>query len=158
MSSFPEARSFVKKYTSIRVKSDHVKASLWCFGRSCSICWIIGMTGMTSSSKAVMRSFYAINRQSREKPTAHATKEGKSCQMECAKYSEQLFGMLLDLQRIADHITFSLIAIDGGGAAVFSWLGESKAGERLGLSHQNGTTFRTLARYASFQPHFNRLV
>src|SRR6266542_5033167 len=95
MSSFPEARSFVKKYTSIRVKSDHVKASLWCFGRSCSICWIIGMTGMTSSSKAVMRSFYAINRQSREKPTSHATKEGKSCQMECATYSEQLFGMLL---------------------------------------------------------------
>src|SRR6266498_2847397 len=99
MSSFPEARSFVKKYTSIRVKSDHVKSSLWCFGRSCSICWIIGMTGMTSSSKAVMRSFYAINRQSREKPTSHATKEGKSCQMECATYSEQLFGMLLFMKR-----------------------------------------------------------
>src|SRR5215207_2276304 len=95
MSSFPEARFFVKKYTSIRVKSDHVRSPLWCFGRSCSICWIIGMTGVTSSSKAVMRSFYAINRQSREKPTSHDTKDGKSCQMECAKYLEQLFGMLL---------------------------------------------------------------
>lgn len=38
---------------------------------------------------------------------------------------------LLDLARLPDHVTFSLIATDSGGAAVFSWLGSNPSSEQL---------------------------
>src|SRR6185503_2227946 len=38
---------------------------------------------------------------------------------------------LADTSRLLDHITFSLIATDTGGAAVFSWYGENKSSDRL---------------------------
>jgi hypothetical protein len=38
---------------------------------------------------------------------------------------------LSETTSLLDHITFSLIATDTGGAAVFSWYGENKASERL---------------------------
>jgi hypothetical protein len=38
---------------------------------------------------------------------------------------------LLDFNRLPDHVTFSIIATDSGGAAVFSWLGDLPCPERL---------------------------
>jgi hypothetical protein len=38
---------------------------------------------------------------------------------------------LANVSSILDHITFSLIATDNGGAIVFSWLGQSNAGKML---------------------------
>ena len=38
---------------------------------------------------------------------------------------------ILDMTRIVDHLTFSLIATDTGGAAVFSWVGKSEAAEQF---------------------------
>ena len=38
---------------------------------------------------------------------------------------------LLTFGTLPDHISFSLIPIDSGGAAVFSWLGENKTSEKL---------------------------
>ncbi len=38
---------------------------------------------------------------------------------------------LLDFNKLPDHVTFTIIATDSGGAAVFSWLGDCPASERL---------------------------
>ncbi len=38
---------------------------------------------------------------------------------------------LYDLATLSEHVTFSLIATDIGGAAVFAWLGSSAAAGRL---------------------------
>ncbi len=38
---------------------------------------------------------------------------------------------LLVLNKIPDHVNFSIVTTDKGGAAVFSWLGDNNASERL---------------------------
>jgi hypothetical protein len=41
---------------------------------------------------------------------------------------------LIELNKLPDHVTFSIIATDTGGAAIFSWLGEPPYSERLANS------------------------
>src|SRR5439155_24833026 len=96
MSSFPEARFFVKKYTSIRVKSDNVRSSLWCFGRSCSICWIIGVTGARSSLKVVIGSFLCDKHARQREINLLLYQSGQKLSNEMYKNVEHLFGMLLE--------------------------------------------------------------
>jgi hypothetical protein len=44
---------------------------------------------------------------------------------------------LLELNKLPDHVTFSLIATDTGGAVVFSWLGDSPCSEQFVKSFHN---------------------
>ena len=57
---------------------------------------------------------------------------------------------LMVLGGVPDHLTFSLIATDTGGVAVFSWLGDNPASEKLVKSlHRKGDAelVRALVRY-----------
>lgn len=46
-------------------------------------------------------------------------------------FSGRTLQNVLDTTSVVDHLTFSLIATDTGGAAVFSWVGKSEAAEQF---------------------------